>query len=125
MRTPLSPTHNLNFTSPPPSNTDPPSAIDDSSSSIDLPVIDLSPHRVSSPFGRRQEMEAIMRSFTDVGFCLVKGIKERGYDAEELLRAAKWFFGEVDEGTRVEQVGLIKSRKKTYLFPIFCFFKKQ
>jgi len=69
---------------------------------ISLPVIDMSAARLSDPAGRAEETTKLLESFSSAGFCLVSGV--HGYDADRLLKWAKWFFHEVPEEEKMGQL---------------------
>ncbi len=71
---------------------------------IDLPTIDLSPSKMKDPDLRKEEMDKLIQSFTTVGFCLITGIDQEGYNADEVLESIKWFFHDVSPEDKVDQL---------------------
>ena len=71
-------------------------------SDINLPVINLSPYRLSKDATRQLEMNKLIQAFTNVGFCYITGLE--GYEPEALLRWSKWFFNEVPVEERMAQL---------------------
>ena len=69
---------------------------------IDLSVIDLSPERLSDPEGRKVETQKLIDSFSQAGFCMITGIPD--YDRETLFQWHKWFYLQLSEDVRIEQL---------------------
>ena len=69
---------------------------------ISLSVVNLSEQHLRDPDNRRRETQKLLESFSTVGFCQITGIE--GYSVEELFEWAKWFFLEVPEEVKLEQL---------------------
>ena len=69
---------------------------------ISLDVIDLSPPTMANPDSRKRETDKLIECFSTVGFCQISGIED--YDHNELFKWVKWFYHEVTEEERVDQL---------------------
>ena len=67
---------------------------------ISLPKIDVS--ALDSPDTRAVELQKLLDCFSGVGFCLVSGVP--GYSPEDLFEAVRWFYYDVSEQERYEQL---------------------
>ena len=81
---------------------------------ISLCVIDLSPPCMANPEMRKRETEKLIDCFSTVGFCMISGLE--GYDHKELFKWIKWFFHEVTEEERFDQLATtpFNSKNKNY-----------
>ena len=69
---------------------------------ISLVEVNLSKRHLEDPDNRRRETQKLLESFTGIGFCQITGIE--GYCTGELFEWTKWFFLEVPEELRIEQL---------------------
>ena len=66
---------------------------------IKLPIINLSEEVLNTdPERRKTEIKKLFDSFTEVGFCLINGIKD--YNSEQVFKWTKWFYYDVEEKDR-------------------------
>ncbi len=72
--------------------------------SIDLPVIDVSDRNLALGKTRKAATDKLIECFSSVGFCLITGVEQEGYDADELLKWTKWFHDELPEDVKLEQL---------------------
>lgn len=70
---------------------------------IQLEIIDLSPEALACADRREKARQQIIDSFSTLGFCQVSGMRD--YSADELLQGSKWFFDDVSEQTKLDQIG--------------------
>lgn len=68
---------------------------------MQLPVVDMSATALDNPETRKVEAQKIVDSFTDVGFCIIKGVD---VDDEELFGQMKWFFHDVPKDLKMNQL---------------------
>ena len=68
---------------------------------ISLPKIDFSALG-ASPEARAAELTKLLDCFSGVGFCLVSGVP--GYSEKDLFEAVRWFYYDVTEAERYDQL---------------------
>ena len=68
----------------------------------DLATIDLSRERICDPQSRKVETDKLIEAFSTFGVCYIKGLE--GYYTPELLKWTKWFFYEIPEKEKIEQL---------------------
>lgn len=77
--------------------------MESSPKNITLEEIDLSQENLSDLTSRSEAIQQLLDSFSNVGFCQIKGIT--GYDSAKLLKWTKMFFYEIPEEEKIKQCG--------------------
>lgn len=55
---------------------------------IKLSIIDISKMALENPERRKEEIQKLIDSFSEVGFCLITEVE--GYNRKELLKWTRW-----------------------------------